>query len=239
MKDIRYRVLILDDEAPARKLLEEYISHMPDLVIAGSFNNASHARSYLNKNPVDILLCDIQMPGISGLDLVRSLNSPVCVIFTTAHSRFAVEGFELDVVDYLLKPISLERFRKAIDKAIGICRRRQPDPGHILVRADYKVHRIDLSDLVYMESQHEYITYHTINEKITAYGSLKALEKNLPGERFVRIHKSFIISLDKIRSADRSKVVLLYHGQISLPIGRVYRDRLNVLYTHPAAGREY
>lgn len=237
MNDTRYRVLILDDEAPARRLLEEYISLMPELVVAGSLNNASHAIDFLNKTPVDILLCDIQMPGISGLDLVRGLHTPVCVIFTTAHSRYAVEGFDLNAVDYLLKPITPERFRKAMDKAVTICRRKRPGPDHILVKADYKVHRINLNDLVYMESQHEYITYHMLHEKITAYGSLKALEKDLPSERFIRIHKSFIVSLDKIQSADRSRVVLKYPGQISLPVGRVYRDRLDSLYTRQVAGR--
>lgn len=234
-----FSVMIVDDEVPARTLLETYVSRVPELEVVASCSNALEASRLLSQIKVDILLCDIQMPGLNGLDFVRALEKRPAVIFTTAYAQYAINGFELDAVDYLLKPIALPRFIKAVNKAMEQLSSSIVEEEYLNVKADYKIYRIALQELLFIESQHEYITYHTINEKITAYGSLKALEKNLPGERFVRIHKSFIISLDKIRSADRSKVVLLYHGQISLPIGRVYRDRLNVLYTHPAAGREY
>jgi DNA-binding LytR/AlgR family response regulator len=239
MITIPYRVLIIDDEKPARVLLEEYVSQMPELTVAGSFPNALQAAEFLAANEADILLCDIQMPGMNGLDFIRTLGRDVCVIFTTAHSKFAVKGFDLNATDYLLKPIALERFRTAIDKCLEILRRKNPVQESLFVKADYKVYKIDLDDLVYIESQHEYVTYCTSNQRITAFGSLKALEKKLPGDRFPRIHKSYIVAVKKILNVSHNTVRIKYNGEISLPVGRVYRDKITALYAHPLAGKEY
>jgi len=238
MKNLRYRVVIVDDETPARRLLEEYDSVIPELKLTGSFNHAAQAAQYLEEHTADILLCDIQMPQMSGIELVRQLKKPVCVIFTTAHSRFAVEGFEVDAADYLLKPIELSRFRKAIDKAREICDRTRQASESIYVKSDYKIHKIDLPELIYMESQHEYVTYYTRNKRITAFGSLKALEQTLPRDRFLRIHKSYIISKDKIVSITRNSVILNDMEPVKIPVGRVYRESLAAIYAHPSAGRE-
>jgi len=239
MINLLYRVLIIDDEKPARVLLEEYVSQMPALTVAGSFSNAIQAKEFLASSEADIILCDIQMPGLSGLDFIRTLNRDACVIFTTAHSKFAVKGFDLNAVDYLLKPIAPERFRIAMDKCFEILRRNHPVPESIFVRADYKVHKIDLDDLIYIESQHEYVTYYTSNQRITAFGSLKALEARLPGDRFFRIHKSYIVAGKKILNVSRNTIRIKYNGELNLPVGRVYRDKLTALYEHPLAGREY
>ena len=239
MINLLYRVLIIDDEKPARVLLEEYVSQMPALTVAASFSNALQAKEFLASSEADIILCDIQMPGLSGLDFIRTMDRDSCVIFTTAHSKFAVKGFDLNAVDYLLKPIALERFRIAIDKCLEILRRKNPVPESIFVRADYKIHKIDLEDLIYIESQHEYVTYYTSNQRITAFGSLKALEAGLPGDRFFRIHKSYIVAGKKILNVSRNTIRIKYNGEVNLPVGRVYREKLTALYGHPFAGREY
>lgn len=238
MNDIRFRVVIVDDETPARRLLEEYVSGIPELMLTGSFSHSAQAAAFLDEQATDILLCDIQMPQMSGMELVRRLKKPLCVIFTTAHSRFAVESFEVDAADYLLKPIALPRFLKAMDKAMAICERTRQAPESIYVKADYKIYKIDLQELIYVESQHEYVTYYTSNKRITAYGSLKALEHTLPRDRFLRIHKSYIISSDKILNINRNGVILDSREPVRLPVGRVYRQRLTALYAHPAAGRD-
>lgn len=239
MINLLYRVLIIDDEKPARVLLEEYVSQMPELTVAGSFSNAIQAKEFLASSEADIILCDIQMPGLSGLDFIRTLNRDACVIFTTAHSKFAVKGFDLNAVDYLLKPIALERFRVAVDKCLNILQRKDPGPESLFIKADYKLHKIELDDLVYIESQHEYVTYYTTNQRITAYGSLKSLESKLPGDKFFRIHKSYMVAGKKILTVSRNTVRIKYNGEISLPVGRVYRDKLTALYAHPLAGKEY
>jgi DNA-binding LytR/AlgR family response regulator len=239
MIDKPYRVLIIDDERPARILLEEYVSKMPELTVCGSFSNALQASEFLAANEAEILLCDIQMPGINGLDFIRTLDRDVCVIFTTAHSKFAVKGFDLNAVDYLLKPIALERFCKAIDKCLKILQSKSPAPESIYVKADYKLHKIDLDKIVYIESQHEYVTYYTSDQRITAFGSLKALQSLLPEDRFFRIHKSYIVAGKRILTVSRNSVRIKYNGEVSLPVGRVYRDKLTALYAHPLAGKEY
>mgnify|MGYP001183218354 FL=1 len=239
MIDIPKRVLIIDDEKPARILLEEYVSQIPELMVAGSFSNAMQAADFLASAEADIILCDIQMPGMNGMEFVKTLDKNVCVIFTTAHSKFAVKGFDLNAVDYLLKPIALERFRVAVDKCLNILQRKDSGPESLFIKADYKLHKIELDDLVYIESQHEYVTYYTTNQRITAYGSLKSLESKLPGDKFFRIHKSYMVAGKKILTVSRNTVRIKYNGEISLPVGRVYRDKLTALYAHPLAGKEY
>ncbi|MFA5769324.1 MAG: LytTR family DNA-binding domain-containing protein [Bacteroidales bacterium] len=239
MINMPYRVLIIDDEKPARILMEEYVSQMPELTVSGNFSNAMQAAEFLAANEADILLCDIQMPGMNGLDFIRTLGKDVCVIFTTAHSKFAVKGFDLNAVDYLLKPISLERFCRAIDKCLKILQSKSPAPESIYVKADYKLHKIDLDQIVYIQSQHEYVTYYTSDQRITAFGSLKALQSILPEDRFFRIHKSYIVAGKKILTVSRNTIRIKYKGEISLPVGRVYRDKLTALYAHPFAGKEY
>lgn len=148
MINIPYRVLIIDDEKPARILLEEYVSQIPELTVVGSFPNALQANEFLASNEADIILCDIQMPGLNGLEFIQAMDRDVCVIFTTAHSKFAVKGFELNAVDYLLKPIALERFRVAMDKCLKILHMKNPAPESLFVRADYKLYKIDLDEIV-------------------------------------------------------------------------------------------
>lgn len=232
------RVLIVDDEFHARKLLSEYVSKLPFLELAGTGANVFEAMNILRKEHIDILLSDIQMPEITGLEFARSLKNPPSVIFTTAYSEYAVESYELDVVDYLLKPIAFPRFLQAINKIIE--RKGSNIPANypvshteplpekakeesIVVKSGYKLYKIDYADLLYIEGQREYVTFHTTKQRITTLYALKDLEEKLPSGQFIRIHKSYIISVKHIELIDKN---VLHIAGIKLPIGGGYKDSL-------------
>lgn len=221
-----YKVLIVDDEAIARVLLQDYCSQVPHVSVVGSCANAAEANEVLSTTSVDILLCDIQMPDKSGLDFVAELDPKPAVIFTTAYSQFALNGFDLDAEDYLLKPIALPRFLKAMAKAIERCLvRRNAFPTqaeYIVVRADHQDYKVTLQDILYLEAQHEYVTYHTTKQRITAYGSLKSLEESLPATRFVRVHKSFMVAIDKIDTMNTKSLTVAGRR---IPISRSRKNK--------------
>ena len=231
-----YSVVIIDDENPARALLKEYLDKIPNMRLLGNFSNPVEAMTLLMNQKVDILLTDIQMPDIHGVDLVKNLKQPLTVIFTTAYSQYAIEGFNLDVADYLLKPIAFPRFLQAIQKAIQRVRlkditesplaKTEPqtlDSDFILIKADYKIYKINYDDLFYIEGQHEYVTFYTLNRNITAYYNLKDLESQLCDVNFIRIHKSYIISLKYIEYIENNFVFV--QGN-KLPIGATYKNKL-------------
>ncbi|MBQ0129952.1 MAG: response regulator transcription factor, partial [bacterium] len=220
MTEKKYNVVIVDDEFLARKLLQDYVSKINSLQLVASCANAVEAIEALKNNKVDILLLDIQMPDITGLELVQSLEHKPAVIFTTAYSEFAVDAFNLGVTDYLLKPFDFPRFFQAISKAIGsnaqtevINAKKTSDAvsksaDFITVKADYKLYKINYDDLLFIEGQHEYVTFHTPQRRITALFALKDLEEMLPQDRFVRVHKSYIVSFDHIQDLDKSDVTV-------------------------------
>lgn len=232
---MEYNVLIVDDEQMARQLLEAYVSQLPHLHVVKSCSNALDAKAVLARQQVDIILCDIQMPGVSGIEFVTSLSSAPAVVFTTAYSQYAIDGFDLNAVDYLLKPIAFHRFQLAMEKAVARCAQPiQPsvEPQLFIdVKADYKIHRIAFQDILFIESKHEYVTYHLADRKITAYGSLKALESQLPGHRFCRIHKSFIVAKDRVECIERGFVKI---GGRDLPVGRSYKESLKEITSDQA-----
>lgn len=230
------KVLIVDDEYHARKLLSEYVSKLPFLELVGKAANVFEAMDILRKENVDIILSDIQMPEITGLEFTRSLKNPPSVIFTTAYSEYAVESYELDVVDYLLKPIAFPRFLQAINKVIerrGNNTTKKPvindierqtesqEEDSIVVKSGYKFYRINYADLLYIEGQREYVTFHITKQRITTLASLKDLEEKLPSNLFVRIHKSYIVSVKHIELIDKN--IIHIAGQ-KLPIGGSYKD---------------
>ena len=185
-------------------------------------------------NQVDIMLLDIQMPDLTGLELMKSLEKKPAVIFTTAYSEYAVDAFNLAVSDYLLKPFDFPRFIQAINKAIGHVQPKE-EVAHktadtisksndfITVKADYKLYKINYDDLLFIEGQHEYVTFHTTQRRITALFALKDLEELLPKDRFVRVHKSYIVSFKHIQDLDKSDVTV--EGN-KIPVGASYRDEL-------------
>ena len=245
-----YKVLIVDDEHLARTLLEEYVSKLPDLVLAGSCANAMSAMSVMRQQEIDILLTDIEMPELTGVEFVENLPYRPSIIFTTAYSQYAIEGYDLGVVDYLLKPIPFNRFVKAINKAIDRIKLINAAESHaseeavdspsdgiaptvtdtlpksdlrdyMMIRADRRTYKVMFDDLLYMEGQQEYVTFHTKQRKITAYFSMKKLMEELPQGQFVRIHKSYIVSAKYVEIVDVTSVTV---AGVELPIGPAYRE---------------
>lgn len=224
------RCLVVDDEELARTLLENYIGRLASLELVASCANPLEALGVLQQQPVDLLFLDIQMPELTGIEFLRTLSNKPVVIFTTAYAEFALEGYALDVTDYLLKPFSFERFLQAVNKAISLLKNRN-NPGavapgeagkdYILVKADHKVHRLKLDDILYVQSMREYVAFYTPSGRLLSLNSLKSLEETLPPERFIRIHKSYIVAIDKIDTLEGNMV---HVGKEKLPIGANYRD---------------
>ncbi len=228
--DIR-KCLIVDDEPMARDVLRRYIEKLPALELAGECSNAIDALMFLQKHDVDIMFLDIRMPELLGTDFVRSLHSPVKVIFTTAYKEYALDGFELDAVDYLLKPIRFDRFLKAVNKAFPkTFDRKEPEPENgdkktgadfIYLRVDRKLVKIILSDVLYIESARDYVKLFTIDKSYITRQTISSIEAMLSGKDFVRIHRSYIISVAKIKSFNHEIVEI---GNKELPIGKLYRN---------------
>ncbi len=224
----RINCIIIDDEPLSQDILKDYVANCPELNLTGIFPNAILARDMITTGDVDLLLLDINMPVLSGISLVKSLPNPPLVIFVTAYPEFAVEGFDLDAVDYLLKPVSCERFLKAINRVVEKLQNERTaetsSPGeHIMVKADKKMFRVDYNDIYYIEAQGDYIKIHTVNRTLMVYGSLSGMEDKLPADRFLRIHKSYIVSLSKIEYIEGNQVRL---KEALLPVSLKYRDEL-------------
>lgn len=224
-------VIAIDDEPLALQLVVDYINMSPGLKLAGNFENPIEAAQYISKNHIDIVFTDIQMPGLTGLEFTRSmLNGPV-VIFTTAFDKYAIEGFKLDIADYLLKPFTYEEFLTSVRKAERMIQSlRKPadeetnDRDFLFLKSDYKTRRINFDDIRYIEGLKEYIkVYTTTSDKpVLSLSSLKILATKLPSDRFMRVHRSFIVNLEKIDTIDRSRIVF---GKTYIPIGEQYREK--------------
>lgn len=226
------KCLIVDDEPMARDVIRRYIEQIPSLQISGEFGNAIDATLYLQKNMVDMIFLDIKMPQLSGTDFVRSLRNVPKIIFTTAHKEYAHEGYELDVIDYLLKPIRFDRFLRAVNKAFPQ-RQQESETGaslvtydtkfaspFIYVRVDRKMIKILLDDILYIESNKDYVKVFTADSTIITRQTISSVEAMLSENKFFRIHRSYIVSLDKIRSFTPEIVEV---GSKELPIGKLYR----------------
>lgn len=228
--------LAVDDEPPALQVIEKYIAATPMLQLAGTCNNAVDALSVLQSIHIDLIFLDIQMPQILGTDFMRTLTNPPKVIFTTAFRKYAIDGFELDAVDYLLKPISFERFLKAVNKVMRLnittTEEKKEIPfsakdnfaeSFIYLRADRKTIKIVLNDILFIESLKDYIKVITKDKTIIAKQSISSLEETLPKELFLRIHRSFIVALRKI---DSFATDLIQVGKYELPVSRTYRHEV-------------
>ena len=229
--------LIVDDEELARTLLENYISRLPYLKLAGKCSNPIEALQLLQHQSVDLIFLDIQMPEMIGTDFLKSLSHKPMVVFTTAYAEYALEGYELNVVDYLLKPFPFERFLKAVNKASDLSKLKSniestsiissedaaTEKNYILVKSEHKVHRIYYNDILYIQSMREYVAYYTPKGRILSLGSLKKLEVDLPQSQFLRIHKSYIISKAKASTLEGNMVHI---GKEKIPIGASYREEV-------------
>ncbi|MEB0263750.1 MULTISPECIES: LytTR family DNA-binding domain-containing protein [unclassified Mucilaginibacter] len=221
------KCVAIDDEPLALELIKNYVSRFPSLQLLQTFEDAVSGAEYLRNNPVDLLFVDINMPDITGIDLVRSLESKPMVIFTTAYKNFAFEGFELEAIDYLLKPIDVKRFGKAIEKAADYLRYKtattvQGEDENLYVYSEYRMVKIALKDIEYIESMEDYIKIHLQFDKtvLTLMPLKKVLEK-LPEDKFQRIHRSYIVPVSKIISIQNRKVKL---PAIELPISDSYAN---------------
>ncbi len=222
----KYNVLIVDDEFLARKLLTEYVVKVDFLQLIDTCVDATKAMEVLGREKIDILLLDIQMPDISGMEMLKLINNKPAVILTTAYSEYAVDAFSLGVVDYLLKPFDYARFVQAVNKAINYAPTdtlSESNNDYLMVKADYKLYKVNYEDLLFIEGQHEYVTFHTKSKRITALYSLKNLEDTLPKDKFVRTHKSFIVSIKNIEDIDKTNVSVAGN---KIPVGASFRDAL-------------
>ena len=231
--------LIVDDEELARKLVENYIGRLPHLHIVGKCANPLEAMQVLQNEQVDIMFLDIQMPELTGVEFLKTMPYKPLVIFTTAYKEYALQSYELDAVDYLLKPFRFERFLQAINKASKPLKAAQePTPtqlsttttedsekpkDYILVKSDFKVFRLFHKDILYIESMKEYVAFHTEKGRTLSLLSLKKLQEELPPDKFMRIHKSYIANTDLISALEGSMVHL---GEKRLPIGSSYKEEV-------------
>ena len=193
------KCLIVDDEELARSLLKTYIAKVNFLELVADFENPLDAIKVLKEQKIDLLLLDIQMPEIKGTDFAKMIPPSTQVIFTTAYSEYALEGFELNAIDYLLKPITFERFLKAVNK-IKTKTNQETSEDSIIVKSGYDLHKIKFDTILYIESDSEYVIYHTPQGKIMSNQSLSALEKKLPAESFMRVHRSYIVNKAKVNA---------------------------------------
>lgn len=215
------RCLIVEDEPIARDVLRKYIEDTPGIVLAGECVDAIEALSFLEDNRVELLFLDIQMPKLSGISFLKSNKQPVEVILTTAYSEFALESYELDVIDYLLKPFSFERFLKAVQKAKNALQQNSVENNVISIKANGKLYRINVEDIQYAESKGDYVTLITIENKLTYYGTLKALQEQIGSKSILRVHKSFVVNLDKIDFIEGNNICL---NKKSIPIGNAFKE---------------
>ena len=242
----KIKCLVIDDELPAREILKNHISGVEALELCGTCSNAVEAISFLKDNRVDLLFLDIQMPHLLGTDFIRTLKNPPKIIFTTAFRKYAIEGFELDAVDYLLKPISFERFLKAVNKVLQVDlqgnasapipteNQSESVPPFLYFRANRKMVKVLFNDILYIEGLNDYIKIITTDKTIITKHLLSSLEEMLPSNEFVRIHKSFIIAITKIESFNADSVEI---AKKEIPIGRLFKFNLNKILGSSAASQ--
>jgi DNA-binding LytR/AlgR family response regulator len=219
------RCLIVDDEPVARKVLREFIAKIPFLELVGEAENVIRAETFLLANDTDLILLDIEMPKISGLDWLKQNTLKPMVILTTAFPNYALEGYELDIIDYLLKPIAFDRFGKAVQKARDYAelRNRTALDGCLFIRSEKRIEKVELADILYIESTGNYVNIHTVVKTLVAYLTLKSLESQLATGDFMKVHQSFIVNLAYIQAIEGNQVLIC---RKAVPVSRAYRDKL-------------
>lgn len=226
--------IIVDDKPLAIDILANYINKISFLRLAGCFSNPHTAFQYIKESSVDLIFLDIQMPELTGIQFMRILQGKCKVIFVTAYTEYALEGYEHDVIDYLLKPVSFERFYKAAEKArkqteltstvlkeVVAAEMSDINPDNLFVKTDYKIIRISINTILYIEAKQNYIKVITSENSVMSLQSLKSIQQKLPNNKFIRIHKTYIVSIDKIDAIERS---LIHIGKTILPLSENYRE---------------
>jgi DNA-binding LytR/AlgR family response regulator len=232
MHDTPIRCLVVDDEPPAREILRRYIGQVPSLHLAGECANAIEAFTFFQKQSVDLLFLDIRMPQLNGNEFLKALKNPPKVIFTTAYAEYAIEGYELDVVDYLLKPIPIDRFLKAVNKAyqqavskteLNTFPEEKKTDAFVYFRADRKMVKVMLKDILYIESMKDYIKVFTNSGIIITKQSISSVEAMLPEKEFIRTHRSFIVATRHIRCFTSELIEI---NNTEIPIGKLFRNEV-------------
>jgi len=230
---MKIRSLIVDDEPLSQEIVERYIKDLPVIELVKTCNNALEALEALKQNEIQLIFLDINMPMLSGINMVKTLTSPPCIIFTSAYAEYAIDGFDLDAVDYLVKPFSFERFVKAVNKvrdkldtqtATALLKQPQKEQDFIVIKADKKLYKINFDDISYFNSVGDYVKVYTKQGKaIITNETLRNIEMALPAELFIRIHKSYIVSVKAIRYMEGNQVMV---DNTPIPIGLTYKDDL-------------
>lgn len=228
---------IIDDEPLAAELLSSYVKKTPELNLVGCFNSAVAAMKTLREEPADLLFLDIQMPELSGLEFAHLLPQQTRIVFTTAFDRYALDGYKVNAVDYLLKPISYKDFMKTVNKVINLVNREHVckilnQDKYIYVKSDYKLHRVMFDHILYIEGVKDYVKFYVENEckSILSLMNMKNLEDYLPQPQFMRVHRSFIVNTQKISQIDRGRIVV---NDIYIPVSESYKERVqNYLDAH-------
>lgn len=221
--------IVIDDELPAIQQMEDYIGRVPFLNLMGSFNNAIEPISFLQANKIDLIFLDIEMEGFTGLQLIKTLRNPPKIILTTAYDQYALKAYDLNVSDYLLKPISFERFMQSIDKIFDFFAETknteiagpQYKRDYFFVKTEFRMQRVDFNDILYVEGMKEYLMIHTTKDKIMTLQSFKSLEELLPNSNFIRVHKSYMVALNKIKSVEKNRISI---ANTLIPVSDTYRD---------------
>jgi DNA-binding LytR/AlgR family response regulator len=228
---MKLKTIAIDDEPLALRLVSDYISKTPFLELVGSFENPLDAIDFLSNQPADLIFVDIQMPDLTGIEFTRSLEDAPKIVFTTAYEKYALEGFKLNAIDYLLKPFSYEEFLKAAGKArkqIELEANSLPsieaNNQFLFLKSEYKIRRINFNDILYIEGLKDYIKVYTTGEDkpVLSLNSMKSLEQKLPEEKFMRVHRSFIVNLDRIDTIERSRIIF---GKTYIPVSDQYKDK--------------
>ena len=225
------KCIIVDDEPLAREAIEMLVERTTELILLGSFNNPAAASKFMHDNTVDLVFLDIQMPGINGIEFAKTIPHKTFVIFTTAFSEFVTDSYEVDAIDYLIKPVKLERFQRGVDKAQAYSKLlkkensgnniEQITDDYFFIKADRKIIKVYFNEILFIEGLKDYVVMHTETQKVITAMNIKTIHDQLPKSMFVRVSKSYIINAKQIESVDNNTV---YIGKNEIPIGNIYRD---------------
>jgi DNA-binding LytR/AlgR family response regulator len=234
------RCIIIEDERLAQDVIKNHLERSGRFDLLGTYRNAPEAKEALERETVDLIFLDIQLPGMTGLNFLRSLSNPPLVVFTTSYPEYALESYEFNVIDYLLKPVSYERFSKTIDKIIDGKIFKTPNleiksvnRDHIFIRSDGKFFRISFSDIIYIEGMKDYLKIHTTEHVVVTHQTMIDMENILPGGNFIRIHKSYIVAAARIKAVFGNSVDM---GKTHLPIGLNYKEKIMSFVTGKSFG---
>lgn len=230
---MKIKCIAIDDEPPALTQMEEYISRVPFLELLNSFDNGMSALEFLKENEVDLVFLDIEMEGFTGIQLLKVLKNKPFIILTTAYDSYAIQAFDLDVNDYLLKPISFERFLKSVEKVYDMKTNKKPavaasqplpsvsdEKNYIFVKTEYRMQRVDFKEILYIEGLKEYLIIKMITGRVITLQSFRHMEEMLPSSNFIRVHKSYMVALDKIEFIERNRIKI---ADKLIPIGDTYK----------------